>query len=99
MIALILSTATVFFDEIGSIDVSDRVVLCFSFFLFRAGVGERGGKGRTKVVSRLNLLLEGEEPESMEKRRQVAEANRVEEEQRLRYRERLKKMPAILQAT
>lgn len=75
------------------------MVLCFSFFLFRAGVGERGGKGRTKVVSRLNLLLEGEEPESMEKRRQVAEANRVEEEQRLRYRERLKKMPAILQAT
>eukprot|EP01052_Picozoa_sp_SAG31_P050017 SAG31_NODE_11223_length_1052_cov_1.606506_1_plen_161_part_00 len=35
----------------------------------------------------------------MEKRRQVAEANRLEDEQRLRYRERLKTMPGVLQAT
>ena len=63
------------------------------------GVGDRGGKGRTKVVSRLNLLFPGETPEMMQSRRQVAAANRVEEEQRLRYRERLKAMPAVLQAT
>ena len=63
------------------------------------GVGDKGGKNRTKVVSRLNLLLDGEDPNHMEKRREVAAANRLEEEQRLRYRTRLKSMPHQLEAS
>eukprot|EP01043_Picozoa_sp_COSAG02_P012300 COSAG02_NODE_473_length_21601_cov_136.065994_5_plen_1466_part_00 len=63
------------------------------------GVGDKGGKGRTKVVSRLNLLLDGEDPHHMERRRDVAAANRLEEEQRLRYRTRLKSMPHQLEAS
>ena len=63
------------------------------------GVGDKGGKGRTKVVSRLNLLLDGEDPNHMEMRREVAAANRLEEEQRLRYRTRLKTMPHQLEAS
>ena len=63
------------------------------------GVGDKGGKGRTKVVSRLNLLLDGEDPNHMQRRRDVAVANRLEEEQRLRYRTRLKSMPHQLEAS
>ena len=63
------------------------------------GVGDKGGKGRTKVVSRLNLLFDGEDPDHMEKRREVAAANRLEEEQRLRYRTRLQQIPHQLEAT
>jgi hypothetical protein len=63
------------------------------------GVGDRGGKGRMKKVTRLNILLDGDTPEQMERRRQVAQDNRVDDEARLRYRMRLHDMPAVLQAS
>ena len=66
---------------------------------WRAPVLQRGGKGRTKRVTRLNLIFEDETPEMMEKRRAVAAANRAADEARLRYRLKVGDVPPVLETT